>query len=154
MEGLDPESAQGDKVYKTVFEKLSQKNQVIDLSNCPDLGPICMALAYKNGALFTGTDRLKAKESDRCSSMSEELAKFGIKSEEGSNSFKVYPSEIHRPCEALNGHNDHRIVMALSVLCTITGGIIDGAQAVSKSLPDYFKMLKRLGIKVNLYETA
>ncbi|MBR4452323.1 MAG: 3-phosphoshikimate 1-carboxyvinyltransferase, partial [Clostridia bacterium] len=60
----------------------------------------------------------------------------------------------HAPSKTLSGHNDHRIVMALSVLCSITGGKIDGAQAVSKSLPDFFELLKSLGIKVKLYETA
>lgn len=152
--GLDPESAQADKVYTDIFKALGEENSVTDLSNCPDLGPVCMALAYKHGALFTGTKRLVMKESDRCAAMAEELSKFGIRTETGDDYFRVFPGEIHAPSKILSGHNDHRIVMALSVLCSVTGGKTDGAQAVSKSLPDFFEKLKSLGIKVKLYETA
>ena len=55
---------------------------------------------------------------------------------------------LRPPSEMLNGHNDHRVVMALSVLCTRTGGTIAGAEAVSKSFPGFFKQLEKLGIKV------
>jgi 3-phosphoshikimate 1-carboxyvinyltransferase len=44
--------------------------------------------------------------------------------------------------------------MALSVLCTVTGGVIDGAEAVSKSFPSFFDNIKSLGAEVKLYETA
>ena len=49
--------------------------------------------------------------------------------------------------EVLQGHNDHRIVMSLATLLTLTGGRIEGISAVKKSLPDYFKRIKNLGIK-------
>ena len=38
--------------------------------------------------------------------------------------------------------------MALSLLCSITGGTIDDAQAVSKSFPDFFEKIASLGINV------
>ncbi len=152
--GLDSESSQADKVYTDIFKALKEENSVTDLSSCPDLGPVCMALAFKHGALFTGTKRLILKESDRCAAMASELFEFGIRTETGDDYFRIFPGEIHAPSKTLSGHNDHRIVMALSVLCSITGGKIDGAQAVSKSLPDFFERLKSLGIKVKLYETA
>ncbi len=154
IDGLDPESVQGDKVYRDIFEKLQNENAEIDLSDCPDLGPVCMALAYKNGAVFTGTKRLRIKESDRAAAMAGELAKFGIKTDESEDTFTVYPSEIHTPSSPLDSHNDHRIVMAISVLCTLTGGVIDGADAVSKSFPSFFDKIKSLGAEVKLYETA
>ncbi|MBR5112577.1 MAG: 3-phosphoshikimate 1-carboxyvinyltransferase [Clostridia bacterium] len=154
VDGLDPESVQGDKVYKDIFEKLQNEKAKIDLSDYPDLGPVCMALAYKNGAVFTGTKRLRIKESDRAAAMAQELAKFGIKTDESEDTFTVCPSEIHAPSSPLDSHNDHRIVMALSVLCTLTGGVIDGADAVSKSFPSFFENIKSLGAQVKLYETA
>ena len=40
------------------------------------------------------------------------------------------------------------LVMALSLLCTVTGGSIAGAQAVAKSFPDYFERLAALGVPV------
>ena len=42
------------------------------------------------------------------------------------------------------------IVMALSVLAARVGGVIDGAEAVSKSFPDFFDVIKKLNVKVNL----
>jgi 3-phosphoshikimate 1-carboxyvinyltransferase len=39
--------------------------------------------------------------------------------------------------------------MALSVILTLVGGEIEGAEAVSKSYPDFFSVIKELGIKVN-----
>ena len=57
---------------------------------------------------------------------------------------------LRAPAEPLNSHNDHRIAMALSVLCTRTGGEIRGAEAVRKSFPDYWERLQSLGIEVEI----
>jgi hypothetical protein len=48
-----------------------------------------------------------------------------------------------------SGHGDHRIVMTLSVLLTVTGGVINGAQAVNKSFPDFFDRLTDLGVELH-----
>ncbi|MBO4896977.1 MAG: 3-phosphoshikimate 1-carboxyvinyltransferase [Clostridia bacterium] len=147
--GLNPESLQGDRVYKNLFKKIKNGAAEIDLSDCPDLGPVCMALAAEcGGAKFTGTKRLRIKESDRCAAMADELLKFGAESKVYENEMTVFPSELKAPEEALSGHNDHRIVMALSCLLTKYGGEIEGAEAVSKSLPDFFTRLKKLGAEV------
>jgi 3-phosphoshikimate 1-carboxyvinyltransferase len=152
VSGLDPESLQGDKAYMDYFRRLNEGAPTLDLSHCPDLGPVCMAVAaVQNGAVFTGTERLKIKESDRCAAMAEELFKFGIRSEIGENSMRIFPSTLKTPEAPLNGHNDHRIVMAMAVLSTVTGGIIEGAEAVNKSFPNFFEEFKRLNIEVNVY---
>jgi len=52
------------------------------------------------------------------------------------------------PTESLCAHGDHRIVMALSLLCTRTGGTVRGAEAVSKSYPAFFDGLTALGLSV------
>ena len=100
------------------------------------------------GAHFTGTRRLKIKESDRAVAMQAELLKFGIKVNVGENDVTVCGGELKTPNETLCGHNDHRIVMALSLLCSLTGGSIDEAESVAKSYPDYFEKIKSLGIQV------
>ncbi len=151
--GLLKNSLQGDRAYVEHFSKLKKENAVISLADCPDLGPILFALAAVNkGAYFTDTARLRIKESDRVGCMEKELKKFGIKMDIEENSLRVYGT-IKPPCEALFGHNDHRIVMSLSVLATLTGGVIEDAQAVNKSLPDFFERLSSLGIKVKSSET-
>ncbi len=153
VEGLREDSLQGDRAYIRYFEMLMRGTPTIHLGNCPDLGPILMAVAAaKSGAVFCGTRRLKLKESDRGEVMAAELRKFGTSVEVSEDSIVVYPGDFHAPQEPLCGHNDHRIVMALSVLLTATGGEILGAEAVRKSLPEFFDMLKPLGVEVNLYE--
>ena len=154
INGLSETSHQGDKAYIRYFELLNKGVPTIHIGDCPDLGPILMAVAAaKSGAVFTGTGRLKIKESDRGNAMAEELSKFGVSVKVYEDSIVVYPIDFHAPNEPLNGHNDHRIVMALSTLLTLTGGEIVGAEAVKKSLPEYFELIKSLGAEVSVYET-
>ena len=148
VSGLSKNTAQGDSVYKDYFLSLKQGKPKIDLSDCPDLAPILMAVAAANhGAVFTGTARLKIKESDRGEVMKEELSKFGCTVKTEDNKITVYKSKLHTPVVRLCGHNDHRIVMALSVLASNLGGEIEGVEAVSKSFPDFFSKISKLGVK-------
>ncbi len=147
--GLKETSLQGDKVYKEYLEKLKKENATLDISDCPDLGPVLMAMAAAlNGAKFVGTKRLKIKESDRGSVMCAELSKFGIESKIYENEIEIIKGELNAPTEVLSGHNDHRIVMSLSLLLSKTGGKIDEAEAVRKSYPGFFEDIKKLGIEV------
>jgi len=148
---LNEESLQGDKVYKDYFEKISGGSPTLDISDCPDLGPVLFALAaLKNGAVFTGTDRLKVKESDRGLSMHMELQKLGGGLIFGDNMITVPKQELEYRGSVLDGHNDHRIVMALSVILSETGGEISGVEAVRKSYPGFFEDIKKLGAEVEL----
>ena len=146
VNGLSETSLQADKVCTELFEKLRKPNAVIDVSGCPDLAPVLFAVAAaKHGAKFTGTRRLKIKESDRAEVMAEELAKFGVRVETSENEAAVFSNGLSKPKTALSGHNDHRIVMALSVIASVTGGKIVGAEAVVKSYPRFFEDLEKLG---------
>lgn len=149
--GLNAESLQGDRVYCDYFNKLSEGTPVLDISNCPDLGPVLFAFAaMKNGAIFTGTDRLKAKESDRGLAMHKELQKLGGGLIIGDNMIEVPKQNLKYNGVTLNGHNDHRIVMALSIILSKIGGSIEGAEAVKKSYPGFFDDLKKLGADFKL----
>ena len=151
--GLNPDSIQGDKAYKRHFELLSRGVPTIHIGNCPDLGPILFAVAAaKGGGIFSGTARLRIKESDRAAAMAEELRKFGASVTVGEDRVVVFPADFHKPTEPLYGHNDHRIVMSLAVLLTVTGGEIIGAEAINKSYPDFFTHLRMLGIGVEEYD--
>ena len=99
------------------------------------------------GAVLTDTARLRIKESDRGQAMAQELAKLGVSVEVGENTISVSPQRLHAPTEKLCGHNDHRIVMSLAILLTQVGGVIDDAQSVSKSMPQFWDLLQSLGIK-------
>ena len=147
--GVNKNSLQPDRVYIDLFEKLKNGGEIIDISQCPDLAPVLFSVsAMYNGAHFTGTRRLKIKESDRAEAMKEELAKFGIWVEVFENDAIVHAQEIKKPTVPLSSHSDHRIVMALSVLASITGAEIEGAENVNKSYPDFFKVISSLGIEV------
>ena len=108
------------------------------------------------GGTFTHTDRLRLKESDRISAMKEELGKLGAHVEvfDGCDggTVKILPAELHSPSVPLSSHNDHRIAMSLSVLCTRFGGRIEGAGAVAKSMPDFFEQLESLGVLITKEE--
>ena len=133
VNGLSETSLQADKVCT-------------ELSGCPDLAPVLFAVAAaKHGAKFTGTRRLKIKESDRAEVMAEELAKFGVRVETSENEAAVFSNGLSKPKTMLSGHNDHRIVMALSVIASVSGGKIVGAEAVAKSYPRFFEDLEKLG---------
>ena len=148
--GVDEESLQGDKICREYFDRLDKGYCELDISNCPDLGPILFTMAaIKDGARFTGTKRLRDKESDRITAMKNELEKFGAKLEVDENSVTVKKCDLHTPSELLYGHNDHRIVMSLTVICSLFGGQIEGCEAVSKSYPKFFEDIKALGIIID-----
>lgn len=151
VSGLNENSVQGDRFLSVAFDVLDVENAEIDLKDCPDLAPILFAYAaYKNGGRFTNTRRLRVKESDRANVMAEELKKFGANVKVYENSVDIEKTQLKPPIVPLCGHNDHRIVMALSVLAAVLGAEIDGAEAVNKSYPDFFRVIKKAG--VNVYE--
>lgn len=151
VSGLNENSVQGDRFCTAAFDALDGENAEIDLKDCPDLAPILFAYAaYKNGGKFINTRRLRVKESDRANVMAEELKKFGANVKVYENSVEIEKTQLKPPIVPLCGHNDHRIVMALSVLAAVLGAEIDGAEAVNKSYPDFFRVIKKAG--VNVYE--
>ena len=148
--GLDEASLQGDRAFRGHFAALRAGAPTIDLADCPDLGPVCMAVAALcNGARFTGTRRLRLKESDRCAAMAAELAKCGVRCEIGGNSVTV-SGGARTPDGPLRGWGDHRVVMSLAVLAARTGGVIEGAEAVAKSFPAFFDRLAALHVEMGM----
>lgn len=149
VEGLDEASLQGDKVYIKHYSALKEGFAKISLADCPDLGPVLFAVAAAlHGARFADTRRLRIKESDRAEAMAVELRKLGADIRVGENVVEIYPASLRSPAEILSGHNDHRIVMALSVLLSKYGGSIAGAEAVRKSYPGFFEDIEKLGIEI------
>ncbi len=151
LQGLKEDSLQGDRIYRAYFEKIKAGDPTLSLADCPDLGPVLMAVAAAfDGARFTDTARLKIKESDRGAAMAQELKKCGVQVDLYENEITVRGGMLCPPAEPFWGHNDHRIVMAMTVLCTKLGGTIEGAEAVNKSFPTFFEKLSHLGIEVEI----
>ncbi len=148
--GVDENSRQGDKICTDYFKKLKKGYCTLDVTDCPDLAPVLFAFAAVNhGAEFTGTDRLRFKESDRITCMKRELEKFGAELSKGENKVAVSAEGFHKPTQTIFGHNDHRIVMATAFLLMLTGGELDGAEAVRKSYPDFFEQMIKSGVKID-----
>lgn len=138
------------------FEAAQLRGVTVDLADCPDLGPILMVL----GALAMGemklvnAGRLRIKESDRIAAMEAELRKFGVDITSTADTVTVRGTTaagLHPPAQPLAAHNDHRVVMSLTVLA-LAGGFaaeIEDAQAVEKSWPAFFEAAASLGAKVS-----
>jgi len=149
VSGLSDVSLQGDRVYREIFPLLPKGSPTVDLSDCPDLAPVLFALAaYFHGGRFTGTARLRIKESDRGAAMAAELGKCGVELQVYENEIVVPDGKLTPPAEEIKSHNDHRIAMAMSVILSRIGGTLSGAEAVAKSYPDFYKAIKSLGIEV------
>ena len=130
IKGLSAESRQPDRVVKELVARIQRANkpgapaETIDVSECPDNYPALAAVNFALGgkAVFTGTERLRLKESDRLAAMDAVFA----------NPHDVDPQ------------NDHRIAMAAAILATTgdTPTIIHTASCVKKSYPDFFDAFK------------
>lgn len=163
---LDPESLQGDKIILEILKKAGAnvdiqpseikvehnelKAQIIDIADCPDLAPIlCVLAAYTPGLTkLLHCRRLRFKESDRILAMETELKKWGvdISSDEDTITIQGKPSYFKDEVVTIDSHNDHRIVMAMTVfgLCAQSQSLIQDAQVIEKSYPDFFKDIEKV----------
>ena len=117
------------------------------------MAPVLLAVAAAlDGCVLKGTKRLKIKESDRGEAMKEELLKFSADVTILDDEIIVKKSTLKVPHAMLSSHNDHRIAMALSVLCLSFGGSISGFEAVNKSYPEFLNDIKKLGAKAEICE--
>lgn len=149
LRGLRGQSAQGDAAVVGLCRKLALAGEVsIDLSGCPDLlPPLAVIAAVRRGTTrFTRAARLRLKESDRLASVSRMLKALGGAVSEEEDSLTVYGVST-LPGGAVDGANDHRIVMAAAVAATRCQGpvTIRGAEAVKKSYPNFWRDYEALG---------
>lgn len=115
-----------------------------DATHCPDLFPPLVALAaHCNGeSKILGVNRLKVKESDRAATLMEEFTKLGIEIKVQNDLMIIQGGKVKSA--KVHSHDDHRIAMACAI-AALNGACeveIDGAEAVSKSYPDFFSDLK------------
>ena len=147
--GLNPASAQGDKVVSELYWKLARPGDVdIDMSGCPDLlPPLAVMAAVRNGTThFINAARLRIKESDRLATVHQMLTALGGQAEEGPDSLTVHGVSAFTG-GTVDGANDHRIVMAAAIAATRADAPVTilGAEAVNKSYPSFWDDYKRLG---------
>ena len=169
IKGLNTRSIQGDssiyslisdfggKIYTRRGAVVTRKSDLhgitIDASQIPDLVPILTVLAAnaEGMTVINNIRRLRFKESSRAEVISEELGKLGVEIYRTKHQLKIIGNQkLHS--EVLWGHNDHRIVMALSIMANVVpeGLKIKGAESINKSYPDFFKDYALLGGNVNV----
>lgn len=167
--GLNHNSLQGDKEMVDILKNAGVKIEEItggyqifkstinplkiDLANCPDLGPILSVLCANSTGdceIFNAS-RLRIKESDRILAMETELKKFGIELSSTNDEVFIKGQSSFDTNSELSGHKDHRIVMALAILATISKKpiVISEAEYIKKSYPHFFEDLAKLNVKVD-----
>lgn len=166
--GLDRSSLQGDKAIVSILKDFGAdieendqgitvrrsklKGTVINASQIPDLVPIiAVTAAFAAGrTVINGAARLRLKESDRLHETVTRLVSFGIDAAETADGMIINGGEPVGA--AITSANDHRIVMAFSVLACGSEhcSSISGAEAINKSYPEFISDLCGLGGKCDV----
>ena len=82
--------------------------------------------------------------------METELRKVGVQIHSSEGEVWIQGPTAWKGGVTLDGHKDHRIVMALAIGATMADApvTIEGAEAIAKSYPGFFRDLRSLGIEV------
>lgn len=122
----------------------------IDCGDTPDAVPALSVLGcYAEGRMILkNLAACRMKETDRAHTIACELRKMGARIEEGEDSMTIYHSPLHGA--TIDGHHDHRIVMASA--CAALGAqgdtFITTAQHVNVSYPRFFEEMKGIGANI------
>ncbi len=162
VDGLSCSSKQGDRrildILRTMGFSVSNSGTVtpcapcprrvtVDVSDVPDLFPPLAVLAAAAAAEthFTGTSRLRFKESDRLRVVDVMLTSMGIRTELSNDAFTVFGGKLSGA--ALSAFNDHRIAMAavIAACAASSPSSLDDVSCISKSYPDFIHDFKSLG---------
>ncbi|MBQ2446728.1 MAG: 3-phosphoshikimate 1-carboxyvinyltransferase [Oscillospiraceae bacterium] len=165
VEGLDPNSTQGDRAILSILEQFGAKLQwegdilrvspgqlrgiELDARQIPDLvPPVALLAACAEGCTrIRGAERLRLKESDRLESICGALRSLGGRAEVTEEGLEIYGGKLFggrvRSC------NDHRIAMLGAVASSVCSAsvMIIGAEAVEKSYPDFWEDLESLQVE-------
>lgn len=143
--GLNKHSSQGDRAVSSLLSRM--KTMVtIPAGDIPDLVPILSIFAAaNNGAIFTDTQRLRLKESDRVSSTIAMIEALGGKAEATENILTVYGTGLTGGI--VDSQNDHRIAMSAAIGATACSKPVTilGIECAGKSYPKFFEEYRRLG---------
>ncbi|MET0636219.1 MAG: 3-phosphoshikimate 1-carboxyvinyltransferase [Chitinophagaceae bacterium] len=123
-----------------------------DATDCPDLFPPLVALAAycKGTTTIKGVGRLAHKESDRALTLQEEFDKMGVNIDLEGDLMKITPGKWVKGAD-VESHHDHRIAMACAVaaLKADSETVIDDAEAINKSYPDFYRDLEKIGVNLS-----
>ena len=120
-----------------------------DLNNTPDIAQtiVVTCLGLGIGCHLTGLHTLKIKETDRLEALRIELTKLGAAITVTNDSLTLEPTQKILENIAIDTYNDHRMAMAFAPLALRVPIIINNAEVVSKSYPDFWTDLRSLGFQ-------
>ncbi len=119
------------------------------------LAMVAASVFAEGTSRFYNVENLRYKECDRITDFVNELRKAGADVEERQSEIIVHgkPEGVEGGA-TINAHFDHRVIMALTVvgLRSKQGLVIQDAEHVAKSYPQYFEHLLALGADIELVE--
>jgi len=168
LHGLDFTDPQGDKgVFDilsaagasvehsegvTVSSKKPLGSSVMDLDSMPDALPALsvLATAMEGESRIVNVAHARIKETDRIAVMREELSKMGAHVTETADGLIIRKSDLRGA--VVNGHDDHRVVMALALAGCCANGetIIETAQAASVTYPTFVDDFRAVGAHIEV----
>ena len=168
VKGLDVQSTQADKaVLQALIDSgasISISDEAIEIgtaslkafhfnaTDCPDLFPPLVALAsYCEGTtVIEGVSRLAHKESNRGLTLQEEFGKMGVEIILQDDLMMIKGGKGLKGAKVHSRH-DHRIAMACAVAALKAEGetVIEEAEAINKSYPNFYEHISSLGARVN-----
>ncbi len=116
----------------------------VDMGDCPDVAPtVAVAAAFARGTtVIHNIAHLRIKECDRLQVMADELAKLGVRTEEGEDRLVIHgaPGAADLHGAVIDTHDDHRIAMCFAVAGLKVPGVrIENPGCVAKSFPDFWE---------------
>ncbi|WP_405208102.1 3-phosphoshikimate 1-carboxyvinyltransferase [Aquimarina sp. LLG6339-5] len=163
-------SYQGDSALAQIYKKLGvetifHNNQItltkssaanesdelqLDLSNSPDIAQTIAVTCFGLGksCYLTGLHTLKIKETDRLEALKVEIEKLGGDVTITDDSLRLAASKLIKSEISIDTYHDHRMAMAFAPLALRETLLINDADVVSKSYPDFWNDLKKLDFKV------
>lgn len=131
--------------------KCQLPNVSYNLNNSPDtaqtIAVTCFGLGI--GCHLTGLHTLKIKETDRLEALKNELAKLGANVSVTNDSLTLEPSSDIKENITIKTYQDHRMAMAFAPLALRTDIVIEEAEVVSKSYPDFWNDLQNIGFQLS-----
>jgi 3-phosphoshikimate 1-carboxyvinyltransferase len=122
-----------------------------DLNNTPDIAQtiVVTCLGLGIGCHLTGLHTLKIKETDRLEALRIELTKLGANISVTNDSLTLLATKNINSNVKIATYNDHRMAMAFAPLALKVPVVIENAEVVSKSYPDFWEDLKNIDFKIS-----
>jgi 3-phosphoshikimate 1-carboxyvinyltransferase len=140
----------GNQLTLTKQVNFEYQDVTFDLNNTPDIAQtiVVTCLGLGIGCHLTGLHTLKIKETDRLEALRIELTKLGANISVTNDSLTLVATKSINPNVTIATYNDHRMAMAFAPLAFRVPIFIENAEVVSKSYPDFWEDLKRIGFAI------